>query len=104
MAVVVVLEAVARSVDACKSSFFWMSIAMDDLCSLRVFRIILVAFSLIAAFFKFLVLHTNCIHAVAVIIVLNAVDISSSFSSSYGLSSWGSSCLFSVQHQQGERM
>ena len=36
MVVVVVLEAIARSVDACKSSFLWMLIDVIDLCSLRV--------------------------------------------------------------------
>ena len=35
MAVVVILEAVARSVDTFRRSFLWMSIVVDDLCSLR---------------------------------------------------------------------
>ena len=35
MAVVVDLEAVARSVDTFRSSFLWMSTAVDVLCSLR---------------------------------------------------------------------
>ena len=62
---------------------------------------ILVAFFMIAAFFKFLMLHTNFVHALVVVIVFKAMDISSSIRSSYGLSSGRSSCLFSVLHQQG---
>ena len=35
MVVVVILEAVAQSVDTIRRSFLWMSTAVDDLCSLR---------------------------------------------------------------------
>ena len=68
---------------------------------LELFRMILVAFFLIAAFFKLLVLHTNFIHALAVIIVFKAMDSSSSIRSIYGLYLGRSSYLFSVLHQQG---